>query len=387
MSKPIQRSPGSWFFRLELGTDPTTGKRKQQGVTVRGSYRDACREQTRLQREIDTGGFIDPNDKTTLAAYLDRWLRDYAKSNVRPTTYETWETLIRVHLKPCLGRVALVKLTPMMIQSFYTDRLERGRADGKGGLSPMTVKHLHRLLFQALDQAVKWQVLARNPAAAAEPPKVEREERPVLDEEGIRRLVEGARGSWLYLPICIALSTSLRRGEILALKWDRIDLKAGTLKVQEALQRTQTHGLAYALPKTKKSKRTVELPEVLVDALRRHKGLQAEIRLQMGDAWQNHGLVICQDDGTPRTPDNLTHSFLKLVRRLELPEGFTFHDLRHTSITHLIMAGEPLQAVSERAGHSSVAITLGLYGHLLPGAERKVAQAADATLRRAVGGF
>lgn len=381
-----QRSPGSWTLWFDLGNDPVTGKRRRKSVTVRGTKKDAQRELNRLLTELDTGSFVEPS-KLTVADYLDRWLKDYAKSNVRPKTYETYETFCRVHLKPRLGAIALSKLTPLHIQSFYTWALEEGRADGNGGLAPQSVLHLHRVLHKALDQAVKWQILARNPADAAEPPKVKKQERPVLDEAGIRRLVDGARGTWLYLPIVIAVSTSMRRGEVLGLKWEQVDLKAGKIRVREALLQTRAEGLAYAEPKTDKGKRSVLLPEVLVDALRRHKGQQAELRLQMGEGWQNHGLVICQDDGTPRTPDNLTHSFAKLAKRLGLPEGLTFHDLRHTHITHLLLSGVPLQAVSERAGHSSVAITLTLYGHLLPGIQEEAAQKADAHLKRAVGEF
>lgn len=375
-----QRSPGSWSLVLPLGKDPTTGKHRQKWVTFRGNKREAQAELTRLLNELHNGTLTEAPQKLTVSDLLDRWLRDYAKSRVSNSTYETYETLIRVHLKPGLGRILLTKLSPAQIQSFYTDRLERGRVDGTGGLSRRSVLHLHRVLSEALNQAVKWQWLARNPAAGAEPPTPTEKEMSTVDEDGSLRLLEEAADSWLYLPILLGLTLGVRRGEVLGLRWTDVDFDRGLVSIRRSLEQTR-QGLHFKSPKNGEA-RVVAAPSYLLDELRRLKAEQAKLRLASGSAWQDHGLVVTLPDGSPRKPDNLTHAFLRLRKRVGA--SVTFHGLRHSHATLLLERGVQPKVVSERLGHSSIKITQDLYAHVMPHMQEAAAQEVDTAFRSAL---
>ena len=169
-----KRAKGSWSIVIDLGRD-ATGKRKQKWTTLRGTKKEAQAELTRLLNEINTGEYIEPS-RMLVSEYLKRWLKDYAEPSVSPKTNERYAQIIRDNINPTLGNYQLSKLKPLYIQSFYTDCLTSGRKDGKGGLAAQTVLHFHRLLHRALSQAVKWQLLARNPVDAVEPPRPQRQE-------------------------------------------------------------------------------------------------------------------------------------------------------------------------------------------------------------------
>src|SRR5436190_6464374 len=174
-----QRGPQSWAVVLELGRD-ATGKRRQKWHTVRGGKKDAQRELARLLHEINTGGYVEPS-RMTLSDYLDRWLDDYARASVSAKTFERYEEIIRLHLKPALGHHPLSKLQPLHIARYYSEALASGRKDGRGGLSARSVLHHHRLLRSALHQAVKWLLVPRNPADAVDPPRPQYREMRALD--------------------------------------------------------------------------------------------------------------------------------------------------------------------------------------------------------------
>ena len=375
-----KRGEKSWAVILDIGRDET-GKRRQRWHSVKGSKKDAQRELTRLLREMDTGSYIEPN-KINVSDYLDRWLADYAKHNVAGKTYERYAEIVKNHLKPALGQHALAKLQPLHIQGHYSKALAEGRKDGKGGLSAQTVVHHHRVLHAALKQAVRWQLLARNPADAAEPPRPARQQMRALDETQTVELLNTAKRSRLYRPIFMAVTTGMRRGELLALRWNAIDLDAGVLSVREALEQTKD-GLAFKQPKTGRSRRTVDLPQIAIDELRRHKVEQAKHRLSLGKLYQDNDLVFPRPDGTPWAPDRFSSSFAAMIRRAKII-GLRFHDLRHTHATQLLKQGVHPKVVSERLGHATVAITLDTYSHVLPGMQRQAVDQLDATLRSAL---
>lgn len=375
-----RRAEGSWTLWFELGKDEN-GKRKQKTVTVRGTKRDAQRELNRILHELNTGAFVEPA-KMTVAQYLERWLADYAKTNVSAKTYEGYDEFIRIHLAPALGSYLLSKLTPLHIQNYYSQALQSGRRDGKGGLSARTVLHHHRVLRAALQQAVKWQLLVRNPADAVDPPRPERKEMQVLTASEMARLLEGVKDSRMYIPILIAVSTGLRRGEVLGLRWQDIDFNAGTLSVRQALQRTKETGLVFKQPKTQKSRRKVALPPFVVEELLRHRAAQDEQRRLLGSRYQDYNLVAAHPDGTPMNPNGVTIAFRNLIRK----SGVTivrFHDQRHSHATHLLQENVHPKIVSERLGHANIGITLDTYSHVLPGMQEEAALRIDAALRTA----
>lgn len=378
-----RRSQRSWAIIIDIGTD-ARGRRRQKWHSVKGTKRDAERELARLLHEFNTGGYVEPT-RMNVGDYLERWLSDYAQSNVSPKTHERYSELVRLHITPNLGHFPLAKLPPLEIQAFYSQALKTGRRNGKGGLSPQTVIHLHRVLKEALSHAVKWQLIARNPADAVQPPKPVRREMRALSEIETAGLLNTATNSRLYSPIFVAVTTGLRRGELLALRWKHVDLERGVLSVHQSLEQTRD-GLNFKQPKTAKGRRTVDLPEITMEELRRHRNRQRQSRLELGPAYSDQGLVFPGPDGAPWPPDGLTRAFAALMRRAG-NRGLRFHDLRHTHATQLLREGIHPKIVSERLGHATVSITLDLYSHVLPGMQKAAAERVDASLRLALAQF
>jgi integrase len=375
-----QRSAGSWTLRFDLGRGPD-GRRKQKVVTLRGTKKHAEMELRRLMHELETGKYADPG-RLTVAQYLERWL-EHMKTQVSAKTWERYAEIVRCHLSPALGHQQLSKLQPLAIQEYYAHASKSGRRDGSGGLSPQTVVHHHRLLHAALKQAVRWQLLARNPAEAADPPSVPDRDIEVLDEGGVLRLLELALGNRLYIPCVFASTAAMRLGEILALGWDAVDLDGGLLWVRRTLEETRS-GLAFKPPKTHRSKRPISLPPFTVEALRRHKGEQAQLQLLLGTGYRDQGLVVAREDGSPWAVRTMSKAFEHLAARAGVP-GVRFHDLRHTHATILLTRQkEDIKVVQERLGHARASTTLDIYGHVLPGMQDAAARRFDATLRAAM---
>jgi len=241
-----QRSKGSWELTYELPR-AVNGKRKQGRKTVQGKKTEAKMELARIEQEILDGRYIGPS-KMNLAKYLDKWLKDYAQANVNPKTYEEYQRIIKSNIVPALGHIPLSRLKPLHIQEYYTRMLESGSKIGRGGLAPQTVLNHHRLLHRALGQAIKWKLLAENPADGASPPTPERKETNILDGVGMARLLEAAHGTRLHIPILIATTTGMRRGEILALRWKDLNFETGIIKVRRSLGQTK-EGLFIKEPK------------------------------------------------------------------------------------------------------------------------------------------
>ncbi|MDA8144686.1 MAG: site-specific integrase, partial [Thermaerobacter sp.] len=217
----------TWRVEVRRGRDPVTGKLLRTSVTVEGSRRDAERELTRILRELDTGAFVDPA-RETFGEFLERWLRDYAAHNVRSKTLELYGILVRRHVAPALGSLPLPKVAPAKIQEFYSRKLEEG-------LSAQTVRHMHTVIRESLGHAVKWGLLARNPAEAVMPPRVRRRELTVWSLPEARRFLAAAESSPHYPVFLLAIFCGLRRGEVLGLKWSDIDWDAGLLMVRRQL--------------------------------------------------------------------------------------------------------------------------------------------------------
>lgn len=342
----------SWEVRVYLGRG-ANNRKLYRSHTVRGTKKDAERELARLVTQIHSGEYVEPNRMTT-GEYLEKWLADYAKANVTAKTFERYEEMVKKHLTPALGHIRLAKLAPLHVQAYYTEALQKGRRDGSGGLSAKTVLHLHRLLREALQQAVRWQLVVRNVADAVEPPRPVRKEMRALDEGQTARLLEAAAGTRLFLPILLAVTTGARRGELLALRWSNVDLDSSRVTIRQSLEQTRRR-LAFKTPKNGKA-RVVALPPLAAEALRRHKVEQAKTRLMMGSAYADQGLVLARPDGRPFDPSETSKAFRKLIRKTKLPV-IRFHDLRHGHATHLLRQNVPLKVVSERLGHSGIAIT------------------------------
>src|SRR4051794_22782603 len=272
-----ERSPGRWAIILDI-PDPKTGKRRRKWHSFKGTKRQAQIESARLISVVQAGSYLEPS-KTTVAEYLDTWL-DHIKSQVSPRTAERYSELARKNIAPMIGNIALTKLKPMAIPGAYATALASGRRDGRGGLAPRTGHHCHRVLKQALAQAVRWQLLSRNPADAVDPPKVERATMTTYDLRQTGELIEAMRSTGLFVPTLLAVLLGLRRGEIAALRWRSVDLDAGQVAVVESAE--QMNGTVRLKPPKNGRARTVALAQTIVEELRAHRLRQAEELLKLG---------------------------------------------------------------------------------------------------------
>jgi integrase len=375
------RGPGAWELKYDAGRDPKTGKRITKYKTVRGAKKDAQRELRNLLGAVDKGMVADAS-KMTVGDWLKQWIEE-ARHTVSPKTHERYSEIVNKHLVPALGVIGLSKLAPVHIQGFYSEALKSGRLDGKGGLSPQTVVHFDRVLHLALKRARKLRLIAVNPAEDVERPQVERREMQTLSDEEAGQLLAAASTTRIYVPIVLALATGLRRGEILALRWQDIDLATGIIRVVRSLEQTND-GLRFKVPKTQRGKRPVVLPASVVEILRNHKVKQLEERFLLGLG--KGELVFTRVDGRPISPDTFTSWVARVAKRAGVSHIMPVHGLRHTHITNLLRANVHPKVASERAGHSSVGFTLDRYSHVIPSLQEDAVLRIDAALRKTLAG-
>lgn len=373
-----RRGDASWELKFDIDPDPATGKRRSRYHSFKGTKREAQIELAKLVAANAKGEYVDPT-RLTVGAFLDRWDRDYASVNVTPKTLERYRQLVRLQIKPTLGAAKLQKLKAVNLTELYS-RLLRG--DGCRRYAPRTVGHVHRLLHQALHMAVTWTLIPSNPADAVSAPRVDQEEIVILTEDQVARLIRRVTGSTLRPIVILMLTSGVRRGEALALRWSDVDLDAGKIKIERSLEQTKA-GLRFKAPKTKHGRRTMSIPPATVRELRAHLVRQSKLRLQIGIGKSpNDSLVFQRFDGETRKPHWLTQKFGLVVEGLKF-EGITLHCLRHTHVSHLIAEGMDILSISRRIGHGSAKITLDVYGHLFRSTDDRAAQ----IMERAFAGF
>lgn len=366
----IKKRGKNWSVIVEFPKDSISGKRKQKWYTVKGDKKDAEIFLTEKLRELDTGLLIDTK-KMKFSEYLDYWLKEYCYNNLSINTIEGYEQYINRHIKPNLGNIQLDKLKPLQLQSFYSEKLENGKINGKGGLSKQTVRTLHRIIHGALAQAVKWQLVTRNVADCVEPPKPKKYEASFLNEEQTNLLIEKAKKSDIYIPVIIAIYTGMRRGEVLGLNWQNVNFDKKYIRVVQELSCTK-QGLKILPPKTNKSIRNIAIPDTLVKILKKHKAEQMKNKLILGEEYQNTDMVCTYPNGKLFYPKRFSAKFNELLNKNGLPV-IRFHDLRHSHASLLVKLGVQPKVISERLGHSNIGITMDLYSHLYEEADREVA--------------
>ena len=321
-------------------------------------------------------GIVTDDQNLSVGEYLDRWMNDAVRGTVRESTYTRDKYLLTNHIKPSIGRIKLKNLNALHLQSLYRERLD-------SGLSGSTVQKIHHVAHKALDQAVKWDLIPRNPADAVKAPTPTQKEKHPLSAPEARRLLDAASGDRLEALYELAVQTGMRQGELLGLRWEDVDLDGQSLRIRRTLTRKgNDSGGSYGVgePKTKKSRRTVRLTERAVDALRSHRARQAEEKLRAGASYQDRGLVFAGERGGIINPSNLRNRSLKpLLAKADLPR-ITFHDLRHTCASLLFQRNVHPKFVQELLGHASVAITLDTYSHMLPGMGGEAADAISEAL-------
>jgi integrase len=363
-----QRGKGVWQIRLETGADPSTGERgKPDYRTFHGTKREAQAEEARLRLEMTQGTYIRQS-KLTVREYLRESLE--SAPSLRPRTYEGYESIIRVHLVPSLGSILLSELRPIHLQKYYAEK----RASG---LSECTVLHHHRYFHGALDKAVKLQLIPNNPAARVTAPRVTRMEPQALSEKQLKAVLDATTGSELEIPTLLATVTGMRRGEVLGLPWENVNLEDGFLIIGQTLQKLKG-GLTIQPPKTARSARVVSLPSFATRRLRIEK---SRVQLALGKDSLDGILVCRRSSGVTWEPGWFSAVFTRAMQDVGLL-GVHFHTLRHAQASLLIRKGLDIQATGTRLGHSTATTTLNLYAHTIQETDRTAARILD----RALGG-
>lgn len=362
----FQRPDGRWVERVSLGYDTVSHKRLTK--TVYGKTQAEVRKKvTEALRKYDQGLTVHSRSQT-VEQFLNNWLNEVAKPKVRPSTYRSYEQIVRNHLVPGLGKYTLEKLTPQVVQTYLNAKAETG----------ISVDHLRRVLRAALSQAVKWDLVQRNACTAVSVPKKEKYDFARLDPDQARAFLE-ATGKTRYRALfTVAIAVGLRLGEALGLRWNDVDFETGTLYVRNQLQRVDGK-LTLVEPKTKKAKRSIPLPAFAVLALREHRREQDETKLANSDVWQEMGFVFASSVGTPADPRNIRRTLSSILEDSGLPH-LRFHDLRHTCATLLLAQGTDARTIMETLGHSQITLTLNTYAHVMPVLQRDAADRMEQML-------
>lgn len=353
------RPDGSWEARLSV---PNHKPRSFYGKTQAEAMRKRDEARMRLS------GLAFDADTLTFGEYLGRWLKDSVRGSVRETTFDNYETLVRRHLVPALGSLKLSKLRAAHLQGLYRAKLEEG-------LTPGRVRLIHAVASRALNQAVKWQLLPSNPAKATDPPRPKDKEIHPLSREVVGRVLEEVSRDRLGALFVLAVFTGLRAGELLGLKWEDLNLEEGEARIERQAVKPKS-GLRFGPLKRDAGRRTIELPAVVVQALRHHRKQQLAEKLKApSSAWRDLGLVFCRDDGSMLDPQEQTRRFLRpLLERCGIDaKDATFHGLRHTFATLMFLNDEHPKVVQQALGHARISETLDRYSHYIPAKQKQAA--------------
>jgi integrase len=364
----------TYSYVVPLERDPETGAKRQKwvgGFRTKRECEDALNDA--LSR-VRAGTFSVEGSRTTVKQFAADWLAA-VEPTVRPSTFASYRMVIEKYVVPRLGRLKLSALTAGHLSRFYNELGATGSKTG-GPLSPTTVRYAHTVLGRALEDAVAWGLVPRNVARVAKPPRKASTDMKVWSPEEARRFVEAARGDRLFALWFLLLTTGLRRGEAVGLRWADIDLDRSVMSVRRTIASVDGE-MVEMEPKTAKSRRSVALDAATVKALRAHRKRQEVERRLVGEGWIETGAVFAYPDGRPLHPDHVMVVFRRLVADAGLPL-IRLHDLRHTAATLALAAGVHPKVVQERLGHSSIGITLDTYSHVIEGmqadAASKVAQ-------------
>ena len=358
-------SKALWRVQIYCGKKPHPTKPDRliydrKFETFRGSRGQALNRLRQLSREVSTNlekGISVPSTRLTVAELLRAWLN--SKTDCGPKTLESYRSIVEGHLVPALGHIQLIKIRPEAIQAYYGKALKKP-------LSSKSVHYIHRLLKQVFKYAVWQEYLAFNPCDRVKPPSPQKKEMRTLEAAEVHILLEMAKHSQFYPVIYTAISSGLRRNELLGLRWRDVDIESEkpTISVNRVLYKSK--GIVeFREPKTDRSRRCISITEKLATYLRHYKGDRESLNLHLGRLLSLDDLVFCGVEGKPLDPHVVSHSFAKIAKRAELG-NVRFHDLRHTFATLALKKGALPKVVSDALGHSSVAFTMDTYAGRIP---------------------
>jgi len=368
-----------WVERKPKGVCPKCGgrliateERRRQTKAGFATRKEAQATLNKVLVAIEEQSFVAPA-KLSLGEYLkDEWL-PAIEATVRPSSYRSYVQHVECHVCPHIGSVQLQRLSGSQINALYAKLALCGKKDGKSGLSPLSIRHVHAVLHRALKDAVRWECLTRNPIEAADPPSIRGDgtkELTTWSAEQLRAFLDGTKGERLSPLWHLLAMTGMRRGEALGLRWEDVDLEAGRISVRRALIPNGAT-VVVSEPKTARGRRSVALDPETVEVLKAQAAQQLEDQTQ-AKHWTETGLVFTKEDGQAWHPEVISRFFRQAVKRSKLP-AIRLHDLRHTHATLALRAGIHPKVVSERLGHATIAITLDTYSHAIPAMQEEAA--------------
>ncbi len=359
-----KRKDGRWEGRYTAGTNPETGK--QIFKNVLGKTQAEVKE--KLKKALADSQRLDlaKQGKYTIGTWMDVWFENVAKIKVRPSSHQTYKGYIDNHIKPCIGKIPLEKLTTMDLQKFYRKLMTKGRVERiefkeqPKGLSAKTVRNINQVISSAMDFAIAQKIILENPCKAVALPKIEHKEMQTIPAEQLQAFLTEAKATGVYEMYYIELATGLRRGELLGLKWEDIDMKQGIIRVRRQIARIDGK-IVEAPLKTKNSYRSVTISPQAIEVLKQQKEKT------------NDQYVFPSPNGGPISPDSVNNMLKRVLDRAGIPK-VRFHDLRHTFATLALQNGVDIKTVSGMLGHFSAGFTLDTYAHVTTAAQKEAAE-------------
>ncbi|GAA0313545.1 tyrosine-type recombinase/integrase [Bacillus carboniphilus] len=360
MKGHIRKRGNKYAIVVDMGRD-NNGKRKQKWFSGYDKKKDAERDLPIILNDINQGTFVEPANETYMS-YLEKWIKN-KKSQIKPTTLDTYQRLLRVHIIPGLGHLKLGKMNRLHIKEFYS-YLEEEKE-----LAPASIKKIHTVIRSSLSDALEDGLIAKNISAGIKTPRIGRSEIKVWDEVQLMNFLNAIKAETLYIAFHLPAMTGMRRSEVLGIRWKDIDFENKILRVVTTIT---TKGKSDG--KTQNSySRPIDLDDGTIAELKNRKKQVAKDKLKAGTAYDDQDLVVCTSLGKPISPRNLNRLWYKLRDKVDIP-NIRFHDLRHTHATLMLLQGIPAKVVSERLGHASIQTTLNTYGHLLPSIQKEAIQ-------------
>ncbi|HZZ23188.1 MAG TPA: site-specific integrase [Roseiarcus sp.] len=371
-----QRGARSFELKLDVGKN-AAGERAIEYRSFKGTRREAQTKLAELIAAVGQGAHVARSALTVgehVAERIEQW---QALGVITAKTAERYRELHANQIAPFIGSIPLQAIKAADVERWHATLRTSGRKDGQGGLSTLTIRHSHRLLSKALKEAQRHDLVVKNAASLQSPPRVSRTEVTILDADQIRGVVRDLKDRSVYPKAVLALFTGMRRGEILALRWQDFDPERKTLTVRAALEETKGGVIIFKTPKSQAGVREITLPDIAVETLGAYRRQQLEQRLALGlGKLTGDALIFARLDNAPQSPHALSAEWSKAATSLGL-DGRTFHSLRHTHASQLIAAGIDVVKISKRLGHASPTITLDVYAHLFDKHGDKSAEAIN----------
>ncbi|KXS41418.1 MAG: integrase family protein [Candidatus Frackibacter sp. T328-2] len=362
---------GNYEFFVEMGKDPSTGKRVRKSKTF-SRVKDGKKWAADMELK-KKGELIVDAKKYTIADLLQEWYEDYAEVELSVTTYQGYKVIINTHLIPALGALRANDLQGRHVKSYIKKKLKDGRANGKGGLSKTTIVQHYRVLSQALKYGRRWNIINHDPLEFVDPPSKDDPEIKHMTKEEVKQLLDAAEG-WIHDFIYLAVNTGMRRGELMGLRWSDVEFENKILRVRQTLVVDQNGGSVFKKPKSKASIRGIDITDDVIEILKNRKKEQNKNKLALGpDYVDKYNLVFCKGNGDKLYPQTATSRFKRAAKKAGF-EGYNIHTLRHTHATFMLQNNVHPRVVQERLGHSDISTTLNTYSHVIPSMQKEAAE-------------